>query len=249
MNVIEEPKLQVLTIRLPSGEERAFYYRAGTSDDGVINRVFVDSAYDLRKLDRTKKQSRYADILGFLERARQQTGKRPLIVDAGANIGATPLYFLSEFPDASVVAIEPEPANFGLMQKNVAGADVECLHAAVSAHNGRARVLDPGEGHWGYRTEISSAGGVTCVTIGDIFRQKAATHFPFIVKIDIEGGEAELFSSNTEWVAQTPIIVVELHDWLIPKAAISQAFLKCVSQLDRDLINVGEDLYSILNNL
>ena len=38
---------------------------------------------------------------------------------------------------------------------------------------------------------------------------------PFIVKVDIEGFEADLFSANTQWVGRTPIIITELHNWLI----------------------------------
>ncbi len=84
-------------------------------------------------------------------------------------------------------------------------------------------------------------------TINDIFRQNAATHFPFIVKIDIEGGEAALCSDATERVGQTPILIVELHDWLLPRRGISQPFLKSIAPLDRDLIHIGEDIYSISN--
>ena len=35
-------------------------------------------------------------------------GKRPLIVDAGANIGASAAFFAMTYPTAKIVAIEPE---------------------------------------------------------------------------------------------------------------------------------------------
>jgi hypothetical protein len=57
-----------------------------------------------------------------------------------------------------------------------------------------------------------------------------------------------LFSGNTEWVARSPLIIVELHDWLLPKAKTSRPFLQCISQLDRDFIYHGEDVYSIAND-
>src|SRR5215475_15612703 len=98
------------------------------------------------------------------------------------------------------------------------------MHAAVSAREGRVKLSDPGEGHWGFRTEAAADGEIQCVTINDIFRQNDATHFPFIVKIDIEGGEAALFSDATEWVGQTPILIIELHDWLLPKCGVSRSF-------------------------
>ena len=88
------------------------------------------------------------------------------------------------------------------MRRNVEGASVDCVRAAVSAHPGRARVVDPGEGNWGLRTQRGDDGDVACVTIGDLLQHYAATHFPFIAKIDIEGAEADLFSANVAWVEQ-----------------------------------------------
>jgi FkbM family methyltransferase len=240
--------LRSVTIKWPSGRTRTVHYRPGTSDEGVIDDVFTKGCYDLRRLDRRPSQHRHADILSFLERERSRTGKQPLIVDAGANIGATPIYFLSEFPASRVVAIEPDAANFELMRRNLEGADADCIRAAVASRPGRARIVDPGEGNWGLRTEISDHGNVACVTIDDMLQHYAATHFPFIAKIDIEGAEAHLFSANLEWVERTPIIAIELHDWLIPRAAVSRAFLRCVSALDRDFINVGDTMYSVRND-
>src|ERR1700753_2878422 len=92
--------LQAVTIRAANGPEREFYFRPDTSDAAVINDVFVKGGYDLRKLDRTAKQHRHADVVAFLQGEQQRTGKRPLIVDAGANIGAAALQFLSFFSDA-----------------------------------------------------------------------------------------------------------------------------------------------------
>lgn len=115
-------------------------------------------------------------------------------------------------------------------------------------------MVDPGRGQWAYRTEAiarseETADWVPYVTINDIYRAHAAQAFPFLVKVDIEGAEGDLFSGNTEWVARTPLVIVELHDWLLPKQKTSQPFLQCVAKLDRDFVYVGEDVYSIANDL
>src|SRR5579883_1485462 len=41
-----------------------------------------------------------------------------VIVDAGANIGAASLYFATRFPEATILALEPEQSNFQLLRKN-----------------------------------------------------------------------------------------------------------------------------------
>ena len=63
------------------------------------------------------------------------------------------------------------------------------------------------------------------------------------------GPEGDLFSGNTEWVSLTPIIIVELHDWMFPGGGTSRPFLQCISKLDRDFVSFGEDVYSIANDL
>jgi FkbM family methyltransferase len=225
---------------------RQFYFRPQSSDI-VFKQVLEQQQYDLRRLRRV------SELFEFV-RGQEGLGLRPLVVDAGANIGASTVYFTGKLPNVLVVAIEPNLENFKLLCKNVEGAAVEPVHAAISSTEGRAQVLDPGEGHWGYRTRPigdndTDAGSVNRITVNDIYSSHATGFFPFIVKIDVEGAEHELFSENTEWIARTPLVIVELHDWLLPKAGISRPFLRCISQLDRDFVIIGEDIYSIANDL
>jgi FkbM family methyltransferase len=234
------------TIEL-SAVSRPFYFRHSSSDTTVIKENLVDQQYNLNRLNRC------SELLAFAKQ-QQATGLRPLIVDAGANIGASAIYFIGNMPDALVVAIEPAADNFALLTKNVEGLNVEAICAAVSSTSGRARVVESGLGHWACRTEpvaegADAAATVPRLTINDIYQSNRLKFFPFIVKIDIEGAEKDLFSSNTEWVALTPIIVIELHDWLFPKAGTSRPFLQCISKLDRDFVYVGEDIFSITNDL
>ena len=70
---------------------------------------------------------------------------------------------------------------------------------------------------------------------------------PFIVKIDIEGFEGELFSRNLEWLDRFYVLIIELHDWMLPRQRSSQSFLRAVGALDRDFLQVGENVFSIAN--
>jgi FkbM family methyltransferase len=163
------------------------------------------------------------------------------------------VYFSYSFPHARVVAIEPERSNFELLTANTADLPVECLHAAVAAAPGKLNVVDPGQGNWGFRTttavDSEAMHTVGCVTIDDIYDRHAQNTVPFIVKIDIEGSESELFAANTGWVDRTPVIIIELHDWMIPGTANSRAFLQCIAGRNRDFVYVGENIFSIDNNL
>jgi FkbM family methyltransferase len=227
---------------------RKFHYRSATTDVKIIKQIFLEKNYDLRTLRNFRE-------LALFAQNQESKGLRPLIIDAGANIGASALYFSVGFPNGQVIAIEPEQENFELLAKNVSGLNVIPVHGAVASSAGLATVSDPGIGPWGYRTKPTNAADqssevVQQITINQIYESFQPACFPFIVKIDIEGGEKDLFSANTEWVDRTPFIVIELHDRFFSESEkISEPFLRCVSQLDRDFFSAGELSFSIAKDL
>lgn len=233
----------ILNLNL-GGTQRSFRYRKGSSDEGVIAQVLKNSDYNFGRLQRGPE-------LSALYRRLAASGKTPLIVDAGANIGASAVYFHHSFPEARLIAIEPERGNFDLLRANTERLPVECVQAALASSAGTFGVVDPGKGHWGYRTAAVAGAEetvqtVTSVMLNDIYASHADM-VPFIAKIDIEGGESDLFAANTEWVDRTPIIIIELHDWLMPRAANSRAFLQCIAGRNRDFVYIGENIFSIDN--
>jgi hypothetical protein len=68
-------------------------YRPNTSDEEVIKQIFENKDYGLARV-------RPGDDLIAYRRAQAKAGKKPLIVDVGANIGAASLYAHRAVPDA-----------------------------------------------------------------------------------------------------------------------------------------------------
>ena len=79
----------------------------------------------------------------------------------------------------------------------------------------------------------------------DGIRSRGST---FIAKINIEGFERELFSRDTEWIKSFPIIIVGLHDYMLPGQGSSNNFLRRISVENRDFIPLGENIVLITNN-
>jgi len=233
----------VLRIRFEDGGEREFRHRGTRADLGVIAQIFEQQEYSLRSLQRgVELMSLYERLVG--------AGRVPLILDAGANIGASVVYFAHAFPKAHIAALEPASDNFALLKANAGGLDVDARHAAVGAADGETSLVDPGQGEWGYRTSDAGEGERVRVVSATrlVGEEREAGRVPFIAKVDIEGGEAELFSRDTEWVDHFPVLIVELHDWLLPRGGSSRSFLQCVAGRDRDFVFQGENVFSIAND-
>ena len=216
-----------------------------------MQQIFIQRDYDISRL------SRAGDLCAVYNRAL--TARRALlIIDAGANIGASTLYLADSWPEAHVIAIEPDAANLELLCSNTSGLPhVTCLHAALTAGSGEMLLVDPGIGHWGFRampTDAALTGAIvreriSAVGMDDLLRQHASDCVPFLCKIDIEGGERDLFAQLTGWIDRFPLLVIELHDWLLPGQAVSHHFLREMAMRDRDFVYLGENIFSIANRL
>lgn len=70
----------------------------------TLRQIFQGNDYGLEKVGRRRELiSHYQKIV--------QSGKLPLIIDCGGNIGLASKYFNNEYPEAIVVCIEPDHLN------------------------------------------------------------------------------------------------------------------------------------------
>ena len=120
--------------RYPSPEARStlglfgaltYHYRAGMAQEKLLTRVFrlraKDALYPLYCRPGTSDLEVFRQV--FMERQYACLGAAPsprLIVDCGANVGYSSAYFLSRFPDAKLIAVEPDSGNFQMLQRNLA---------------------------------------------------------------------------------------------------------------------------------
>lgn len=209
-----------------------FFIRRFDTDICVLRQVFVERQYDLDRFPQGKTiKAHYEDQL--------RRGQTPLIIDAGAHAGFASRFFAEAYPRARILAVEPDHQNAALCRANTASRpQIEVIEAAIGSRPGHVSI-DRGDGHsWGFRTKRSDA-GQPIVTIGEL-RSRVKDSELLIVKVDIEGFEADLFSDATEWVAETDALIVELHDWMLPGAGSSQALQRVMLREGRELLVSGE---------
>jgi FkbM family methyltransferase len=214
------------------------WLRPATTDWVVMEQILIDQAYDLSKWPEHERA-----VCARYERA-VQCGQLPVIVDCGAHIGMAAVWFGVNFPSARVVAVEPALENFEILQRNAQSyPNITPIHAAISDSVKTVSLLNREGEPWAWETREAEFGDVRTVTIPGLLNEQPNT-VPLIVKIDIEGGEVELFRSNCDWVERTPLIVVELHDWQGGWRGTGHAVFSKLSTHRRDYMQRGENIFS-----
>ncbi len=211
--------------------------RTHESDLDVARQIFVLRSYDIAKFPQEAWVSRQYDALCA-------TGATPIIVDAGANIGASTIWFAAKYPKAQVFAIEPDSANVACCKTNTDHlSNVVVLEAAIGAKPGKVFVENPSGASWGIQTQRAdvSCDGVAIVPVSDLIKKVAGGRL-FIVKIDIEGFELDLFSENTDWLDEPSLVIIEPHDWMLPGKKSSRGFQRAFAARDFDLLIHTENL-------
>lgn len=214
------------------------YARPKSGDVSIVRQIFGERQYDLSSFKQNAAvERRYQALLA--------QGLRPVIIDAGANIGASSIWFAQRFPEAKVVAIEPDPGNAQICRLNVAAyPNVVVREAAIGSAGGRVTLSADDRKACAVETVRDGAGGVEVITV-DAAKPEGAGESAsrlFIVKVDIEGFEEDLFSANLGWLEEADIVIVEPHDWLFPDRSTSSTFQAAMASGDFQVLILGENL-------
>jgi FkbM family methyltransferase len=141
---------------------------------------------------------------------------RPRIIDCGANIGMSILFFKSYAPGCRILAIEPDPATFALLQRTIernALTDIELLQAAVAGTDGTATLY--GDASAGSITSSIRRewGGDTASTVTALRLSDLTTEPIDFLKLDVEGAEYEVIDDLAESgrLALVAEMIVECH--------------------------------------
>jgi len=176
-------------------------------------------------------------------------GKRPLIVDCGGHIGLSTVWFASRFPEALIYCIEPDESNFALLQQNTKPyTNVIPLRGGVWNRSCHLEISNPLSGSASFRLRevfdpvaSEEAKLLRAYTIEEIVHKEEANRL-FLVKIDIEGAESQVFQESTGWLGNTTMVIIELHDWLLPGQGTSKNFFKRLGESNFDVVLHGENL-------
>ena len=168
-----------------------------------------------------------------------------LVLDLGANVGFSAAYFLSVFPKARIVAVEPDERNLAICKANLSpyGDRVLLLHGAVWSRTATLRLLrgtfrdgrewttQVGELSEEERTSV----GVQAWDVGSLIDMSGGSTVD-LLKVDIERAELSVFGeSASSWLHRVRNICIELHG-----KDCEEVFFAALKDFDYELGHSGE---------
>jgi FkbM family methyltransferase len=192
-------------IRSIEWQGMALHYRPGSSDPWAL--------YD--HLMKPPQRDEYAPPREMALRPEEVR----TVLDIGANVGATALYFARQFPNAEVYAFEPAPDNFAVLERNIANskrirgfnfglgaadATLELYHSDNPINFG-GYSLHPAGSDTSKKVRIQVRGVAS--VLGELSLAKVD-----MIKVDTEGAEWDILTAFPENILRSAHYVTgELH--------------------------------------
>lgn len=138
--------------------------------------------------------------------------KDPVIIDCGANIGLSVIYFKQLFPKAIITAFEPDLKIFDVLKKNVESfgyPDVSLINKGVWNTDGTLSFFSEGADAGHIEANANEANSKIEVTSLRPFLNKEID----FLKIDIEGAEYTVLEDVKDLLHNVPNIFIEYHSY------------------------------------
>lgn len=181
-----------------------FCISESSSDSDVFMQIIIEEEYD------------YVKTL-----IRENQIQIKTIVDAGANVGFTSLYFSHYFPGVNILALEPNPDVFIRLSNNVDLNhlnNIELFQKGIWNENTflKSDQTFRDKQDWSFRLEeaqLEIDKKIEVISIDCLMEQKKIKTID-LLKIDIEGGEKDIFrkDANISWLENVKLIAIEIHD-------------------------------------
>ena len=149
--------------------------------------------------------------------------ERPIIIDAGAHIGLSSLYFKWLYPHCQIIAFEPNTRLFALLSENISQnelTDVTLVPAALAKQTGEAHfwvdatpwqwwsVGSFNRGAWNGEQKNQEEIIVQTVKLSDYVKNLSRVD---LLKMDIEGAEWQVLRGLKTWLDKIQQLIFEFH--------------------------------------
>ena len=170
-------------------------------------------------------------------------GSIETILDLGAYIGFSTNYFLEKFPEANVVAVEPDLANFDLLQMNLPPeAKVKTVLAGVWPRNETISLIRGPDGFTSHKT-VSALDGFELVqgqTVSSLIAGNGWSSVD-LIKMAIQGTEYQVLAAIASDISQLcSVLLVKFHHQLARKNELDALLKQITTERNVTVTQVGE---------
>lgn len=153
----------------------------------------------------------------------------PCIIDCGANIGVSIMWWKHLYPNAQIIAFEADPKIFAVLERNCADlTGVTLYNAAIWNSNSRmpfealggegGRVIESGDPF--DRAKVCE---VETIRLRDFLLKNLPNGCDFL-KLDIEGAEVVVLDDCRDIVSSAEHIFLEYHSFFHKKQSLGEIF-------------------------
>lgn len=145
----------------------------------------------------------------------------PLIIDCGAHIGISVLFFKYLYPDSEIIAFEPDKNNFQILKKNIRENNLE----GIKVYNSGLSNFEGTESFYGDFSDGAESVGNTMVPEWGARTTFSETEIKVVklssyidrsidfLKIDTEGTELPILNDIADKLSNVRKIFVEIHEY------------------------------------
>jgi FkbM family methyltransferase len=207
--------LRQLSILIAIYSARRFKYKKDRSVLKVKNKRF-------RIIDGSNFYIQYKDI--FIRRIYEfeTSNPNPVILDGGSNIGTSILFFTLKYPNAKVIAFEPDPAVFNILSENVQQMkcqNISLINAGLGGMEGKAF----------FRPDGNVGGSISETRMGSIqvsivpLSSYLESSIDYL-KLNIEGLEYDVLSEveKAGLLGNIKQLAIEYHGWVDGRQSLGE---------------------------
>lgn len=139
--------------------------------------------------------------------------KKPYIVDCGANIGLSVIYFKKLYPESEIIGFEPDKRIFDMLKNNIKSFDfdnIQIIQKALWNKEGETIFSSEGAdaGRLADKSEITNPTSVMTTSLRGYLEKPVD-----FLKIDIEGTETVVMEDCADLLINVKNLFVEYHSF------------------------------------
>jgi len=154
----------------------------------------------------------YRDIFEQQSYRFRTNEQKPYIIDGGANVGLSVLYFKELYPRSQIVAFEPDDDIFSVLERNIERRGYENINLFGQAlWSSETKLSFMSEGSYGGR--ISQADDPRDTVVQTVRLRNYLNRQVDFLKLDIEGAETEVLIDCADLLDGVENLFVEYHSF------------------------------------